>query len=98
MGVVTLRESVRLTGQKEDYSRVIAKIPGVSKVVNNLKALPNSPFDDQVRFAVARVIYQDSSFHDLAIQPNRRSTLLLNTAKSISRESSQIIWNAKSQK
>jgi hyperosmotically inducible protein len=69
-GVVTLNGSVHVPGRQEEFARIAAKVPGVTKVINDLKVLPNSPFDDQLRMAAARAIYRDSNFLDLANQPN----------------------------
>ncbi len=46
---------------KSDAERVVKKVPGVTMVVNNIKELPLSPMDWQIRRAVARAIYGDSS-------------------------------------
>ncbi|HTR36530.1 MAG TPA: BON domain-containing protein [Bryobacteraceae bacterium] len=46
---------------KSDAERVVKKVPGVTKVVNNIKELPLSPMDWQIRRAVARAIYGESS-------------------------------------
>jgi hyperosmotically inducible protein len=54
---------VVLTGQvtrptlRSDSERVIGKIEGVTKVVNNIEVLPLSPFDDRIRLATYRSIY-----------------------------------------
>src|SRR3954447_10108924 len=54
---------VVLTGQvtrptlKSDAERVVGRIEGVSKVVNNVEVLPLSPFDDRIRLATYRSIY-----------------------------------------
>jgi len=54
---------VVLTGQvtrptlKSDAERVVSRIEGVTKVVNNIEVLPLSPFDDQIRLATYRSIY-----------------------------------------
>jgi hyperosmotically inducible protein len=42
---------------KSDAERVISRIEGVTKVVNNIEVLPLSPFDDQIRIATYRSIY-----------------------------------------
>ena len=42
-----------------DAERAVKKIQGVTKVVNEIKVLPLSPMDWQVRRAVARAIYGD---------------------------------------
>ena len=44
---------------KSDAEAVVKKIPGISKVVNNIEVLPLSPNDDQIRRAVFRAIYNE---------------------------------------
>ena len=47
---------------KSDAGNVVKRIPGVTNVVNNIKVLPLSPFDNQTRRAVYRAVF---SFGDL---------------------------------
>ncbi len=42
---------------KSDAENVVKRIPGVTKVINNIKELPLSPMDWQIRRAEARAIY-----------------------------------------
>ena len=42
---------------KDSAERVVRRIEGVERVVNNIHVLPVSPFDDQIRMAAFRVIY-----------------------------------------
>lgn len=42
---------------KSDAANVIKRLPGVTSVVNNIKELPLSPMDWQIRRAEARAIY-----------------------------------------
>jgi len=44
---------------KSDAEAAAKKVEGVTKVVNNIKVLPLSPIDWQIRRAVARAIYGD---------------------------------------
>ena len=44
---------------KSDAENTVKKIPGVTRVVNQIKELPLSPMDWQIRRAVARAIYGD---------------------------------------
>jgi hyperosmotically inducible periplasmic protein len=44
---------------KSDAERAVKNIPGVTQVINNIKELPLSPLDWQIRRAVARTIYGD---------------------------------------
>jgi hyperosmotically inducible protein len=56
-------DTVVLTGQvtrptlQRDAERVVSRIEGVEKVVNNIEVLPLSPFDDRIRLATYRQIY-----------------------------------------
>ncbi|HWB95398.1 MAG TPA: BON domain-containing protein, partial [Bryobacteraceae bacterium] len=56
-------ETVTLLGQvtrptlKSDAERVVKKIEGVEKVINNIEVLPLSPMDDRIRLAVYRRVY-----------------------------------------
>ncbi len=43
----------------KDAENVVKRIPGVSQVINNIKVLPLSPMDWQIRRAEARAIYGD---------------------------------------
>lgn len=45
---------------RSDAEAAVKKVPGVTKVINNIKLLPLSPMDWQIRRAVARAIYGDS--------------------------------------
>src|SRR5436190_22094329 len=67
-GVVTLTGAVREPFRKDDYEKVVAEIPGVKRVNNELRVLPLSTFDDQIRFAASRAIYRDPLFTPYAIQ------------------------------
>ena len=42
---------------KSDAEHVVKKVPGVTQVINNIKLLPLSPMDWQIRRAEARAIY-----------------------------------------
>ncbi len=58
-GTVTLMGAVTRPTLKSDAERVVKKIEGVTQVVNNIKVLPPSPMDDQIRVAEYRAIYGD---------------------------------------
>ncbi|HVA94382.1 MAG TPA: BON domain-containing protein [Candidatus Dormibacteraeota bacterium] len=59
---------VTLTGQvisehdvtKYDAGRAVRRIPGVTKVINNIEVLPPSRFDNQIRRAEYRTIFSKS--------------------------------------
>ena len=42
---------------KTDAGRVVSRIEGVTKVINNIEVLPLSSFDDQIRLATYQSIY-----------------------------------------
>lgn len=44
---------------KKDAENVVRRIPGVTQVINNIKQLPLSPLDWQIRRAEERAIYGD---------------------------------------
>ena len=48
-GTVTLGGSVLSLGTKREAERSIKRIPGVARVVNNIRELPLSSFDNQIR-------------------------------------------------
>ena len=54
---VTLMGQVVRPTLKTDAERVVRRIEGVDKVVNNLEVLPLSPFDNRIRLATYRAIY-----------------------------------------
>ncbi len=58
---VTLMGAVTRPTLKSDAENVTKKVEGVTRVVNNIKVLPLSPMDDQIRMAVYRSIYGDPS-------------------------------------
>lgn len=61
-GVVTLRGAVREPWRKDDYARLAEDIEGVQSVRNEIRALPTSIYDDQIRIVAARQIYGDPRF------------------------------------
>jgi len=58
-GTVTLLGAVVRPVLKSDAENVVKRVEGVTQVVNEIKVLPPSPMDDQVRRAVYRAIYGD---------------------------------------
>lgn len=59
---VTLIGDVVWPVLKSDAENAVKRIPGVTNVVNNIRVLPLSPFDNQLRTRVYRSIF---SFGDL---------------------------------
>jgi hyperosmotically inducible protein len=56
-GTVTLSGDVVNPVLKSDAGRVVKRIEGVTQVVNNIKVLPLSPFDNRIRMAEYRAIF-----------------------------------------
>src|SRR6266704_2794840 len=80
-GVVTLTGAVREPFRKDDYEKVVAEIPGVKRVDNELRVLPLSTFDDQARWAASRAIYRDPMFTAYAIQANPPIHIIVENGK-----------------
>jgi hyperosmotically inducible periplasmic protein len=57
-GTVTLLGQVTRPTLKTSAARVVERIPGVSKVTNQIEVLPLSSFDDRIRMAVLRAMYR----------------------------------------
>lgn len=58
-GTVTLLGAVTRPTLKSDAERVVKRIEGVERVINQIEVLPLSPMDDQIRMAEYRAIYGD---------------------------------------
>ena len=58
-GNVELVGEVNEPYKKADLGRIVQHVAGVSSITNELKVLPLSPFDNQIRAQVARAIYRD---------------------------------------
>jgi hyperosmotically inducible protein len=69
-GVVTLTGRVTMPFKKDDIEARVARVGGVASVRNNLAVLPVSPFDDELRYRIARAIYGNPSFWHYAAMAN----------------------------
>jgi osmotically-inducible protein OsmY len=69
-GVVTLTGKVTMPYKRDDIEKRIAKIDGVRSVSDQIGVLPVSQFDDELRYRIARSIYNNSNFWSYAIMPN----------------------------
>ena len=69
-GTVTLTGDVTMPYKREDIEKRVAKVDGVRQVRNRIKVLPVSTSDDQLRYRIARAIYDDPNFWNYAIGPN----------------------------
>ena len=69
-GVVTLSGKVTMPYKASDIEKRVAKVDGVTQVVNQLEVLPVSLFDNQLRYRIARAIYSNSSLSNYGLGPN----------------------------
>jgi hyperosmotically inducible periplasmic protein len=65
---VTLMGEVVRPTLKDDAGRVVKRIEGVDKVINNIEVLPLSPNDDRIRRAVYRAIYSKPGLDQYAMR------------------------------
>ena len=61
-GVVVLTGRVTMPFKREDIARLVGRVDGVSAVRNELGVLPVSPYDDDLRYRIARAIYGNTNF------------------------------------
>ena len=69
-GVVVLSGKVTMPFKKDDIERIVSRVDGVSAVRNELGVLPVSPYDEDLRFRIARAIYGNSNFWHYAAMAN----------------------------
>jgi osmotically-inducible protein OsmY len=70
-GVVTLGGSAYGPEDKDSALTLVTYYPGVQGVVDHITVDPLSPFDNQIRTALARAIYGDSSLQKYAMVPEK---------------------------
>lgn len=59
---LTVKGQVTQPYKKSDIGYFLAHIKGVTELTNDLQVLPVSQYDDQIRLAIARAIYDDPAF------------------------------------
>jgi hyperosmotically inducible protein len=69
-GVVVLSGKVTMPFKKDDIGRIVSRVDGVAAVRNELGVLPVSPYDDDLRFRIARAIYGNTNFWQYAAMAN----------------------------
>lgn len=69
-GVVTLAGKVTMPYKRNDIEKRVAKINGVRSVRDEITVLPVSQFDDELRYRIAKSIYNNSNFWNYAIMAN----------------------------
>jgi len=68
-GVATINGDTLDDVAKDSALAIVARTPGVKDVVNEVKVLPVSLFDDSIRVRTARAIYRDSVLGRYATDP-----------------------------
>jgi hyperosmotically inducible protein len=69
-------DTVHLYGQvvrptlKSQAEKRVAQLEGITRVDNQIEVLPLSPFDNQIRFAVARAVYGQPAMNRYALGAN----------------------------
>ena len=77
-GVVTISGDALWDPPKDDALALVARTPGVKDVVNEVKILPVSQFDDSIRVRTARAIYRDSVLGKYATDPAHPIRIVVN--------------------
>src|ERR1700693_4428257 len=68
-GVATINGDTYNDVAKDSALAIVARMPGVKDVVNQVNVLPVSLFDDSIRVRTARAIYRDSVLGRYATDP-----------------------------
>ena len=69
-GVVVLTGRVTMPFKRDDIARIAGGVDGVSAVRNELGVLPVSPWDEDLRYRIARAIYGNTNFWHYAAMAN----------------------------
>src|ERR1051325_4565616 len=60
--VVTLMGRVTAPIKRDEIEKRVAKIDGIKTLINEIKVLPLSPYDADLRLRIARAIYTNPGF------------------------------------
>ena len=69
-GIVTLLGKVTMPYKKNDIEKRVAKVDGVTRIVDKVDVLPVSTWDDELRYRIARAIYGNANFWHYAASAN----------------------------
>jgi osmotically-inducible protein OsmY len=69
-GIITLTGDVTMPHKREDIAKRVALVEGVRDVRNQIHVLPASTSDDQLRYRIARAIYDSPHFWQYALGPH----------------------------
>jgi hyperosmotically inducible periplasmic protein len=65
-GVVTLTGKVTMPFKRDEIESSVARVSGVTQVINKIDVLPLSIYDDELRYRIARAIYTNPAFWNYA--------------------------------
>lgn len=65
-GVVTLEGRVTTSWKRESVETQVASLPGVRQVVNNVRVLPSSSTDDDLRYRISKALFAHPAFREYA--------------------------------
>ena len=77
-GTVTLYGQVVRPSTRKDAERRVSRIPGVTRVVNRIEVLPLSSFDDSIRVATYRTLYQTGGLYRYFMGANPSIHIVVN--------------------
>ncbi len=77
-GVVTVGGETYNDVGRDTALAIVNRMPGVKDVVDNIKVLPTSLFDDSLRVRATRAIYGDSVLGKYATDPARPIRIIVN--------------------
>jgi hyperosmotically inducible protein len=77
-GNVTLIGEARTQVSSDSAFALAAGMPGVKEIFNDIRVLPTSIFDDQIRVKTLRAIYHDPVLSRYAIDPARPIRIVVN--------------------
>lgn len=80
-GKVQLTGWVTMPYKRDDIEKRVRRAEGVLSVDNKIGVLPVSPFDDDLRFRIARAIYSHSSFWNYAAMANPPIRVVVNRGR-----------------
>ena len=69
-GVVTLTGHVTGPHKSTTIEKRVARVEGVTAIDNAIAVLPQSPYDDRLRYHIARAIYGHSNFWRYGVGPS----------------------------
>src|ERR1039458_7671074 len=81
-GTVTLAGDVTRPVLKSDAENVVKRIAGVTNVVNNIKVLPLSSFDNRIRVATYRSVFGYAGLYRYAMGANPSIHIIVDNGRS----------------